>query len=112
MVRPLGTARVDLAPVEAGALLGIGKDLVRGRQLLEALLGGLVARVQVRMAGLGELAIGLADLLLRRLALQPQHLVGVAHASPPRTDLEARVAPPSRAVKRPERPALGEPRRG
>src|SRR5262249_34702110 len=58
---PLLPRRVDLAPVVPPALLGIAKDVVGGGDLLEHLLGRLVAGIEVGMQFLGELAIGLGD---------------------------------------------------
>src|SRR3569623_1771857 len=48
------------------ALLVIGEHVVRGRALLELLLGGVVARIDVRMMRPRELAIRLANLVGRR----------------------------------------------
>src|SRR3954452_19535625 len=78
--RPLVAGGVDLALVEARALVGVRQQVVRHRQLLEPRLRRLVARVQVRVRRLGELAVGLADLVGRGRLGHAQHLVGVAHA--------------------------------
>ena len=61
LLRPLLAARVDLAAVVAPALLLIADDVVGGGDLLELLLGRLVARIEVGVQLLGELAIGLGD---------------------------------------------------
>src|SRR5439155_13791870 len=45
------------------ALVGVGEDVVRERDLLEPLLGLLVPRVQVRVILAGELAVRLLDVL-------------------------------------------------
>src|SRR5271165_5207561 len=78
--RLFGPRGVDLAGVVAAALVRIGQELVGGRNLLEPLLGVLVARVEVRMQLLGELTIGLADLLGGRRLGDAEDLVGVFHA--------------------------------
>src|SRR5262249_49159915 len=62
--------RIDIVRVEAQlivnlALLGIAKDIVRLRYLLEPLFGFLVSRVYIRMIFTRELAECLADLLCR-----------------------------------------------
>ena len=62
LLRPLLAARVDLAAVVAPALLLIADDVVGGGDLLELLLGRLVARIEVGVQLLGELAIGLGDI--------------------------------------------------
>src|SRR5262249_9140595 len=70
---------IDLAGVEAPALLGVGQDLVGLGDFLELGLGCLVARIEVRMMLLGELAEGLADLLVRGGPAHPQDGIGIAH---------------------------------
>src|SRR5919206_513555 len=57
------------------ALLGVGQDRVRALDLLEALLGGLVAGVAVRVVLARELAVRLLDVLLRRLLVDAEDLV-------------------------------------
>ena len=64
---------VDLARIVALSLLGIGQQFVGGRNLLEPLLGVLVARIEVGMELLRQLPVGLADFL------------GVAVLATPRT---------------------------
>jgi len=66
LLRLLLARRVDLAAVEAPALLLVADDVVGGGDRLELLLGRLVARIEVGMQLLGELAIGLGDVGLRR----------------------------------------------
>src|SRR3546814_1030025 len=68
-----------LAAVEALTLLGIAQDAVRLGDLLELLLDGLVARVDVRVQLLGQLAVGALDLVLRGRAVDVQQLVGILH---------------------------------
>src|SRR5215831_19625535 len=70
---------VDLAGIVATALVGIGQDLVGLRDLLEFRLGRLVSGVEVGMVLLGELAEGLADVLLRSGLRHAQHSVGIGH---------------------------------
>ena len=66
LLRTLLPARVDLASVIAAPLLGIAKNVVGGSHLLEFVLGRLVSRIEVGMQLLGELAIGLGDVLSLR----------------------------------------------
>ena len=63
LLRRLLAGGVDLAAVVAAALLLVAEDAIGRRDLLELLLGRLVAGVEVRMQLLGELAIGLGDVL-------------------------------------------------
>src|SRR5207247_6493963 len=63
------------------ALLRVTHDVVGGLDLLEALLGLLVAGVAVRVILPGELAIGLLDLLGRGLLVDPEALVRVHPAT-------------------------------
>src|SRR5262249_50402830 len=60
-------------------LFGIGEDVVGDRDLLELLLGLLVARVDVRVVLARELAVGLADLVRRGGARDAEDLVGILH---------------------------------
>ena len=60
-VEALGQAHVAEFVVVL-ALVGVAEDLVGGRDVLELVLGGLVARVLVRVMLLGELAKGSLDL--------------------------------------------------
>ena len=64
--------------VVGGALLRVLQGLVGLVQLLELVLGGLVAGIAVGMAVLGEPAEGRLDVLLARPPGKPQHLVVVA----------------------------------
>jgi len=54
------------------ALLGVGQDVVGGRDLLEPIL---VARVRVGVMLLGQLAIGAPDVLVGALLRHPEDLV-------------------------------------
>src|SRR5207237_4001200 len=56
-------------------LLRVGEDVVGGLHLLELLLGRSVARVLVRVVLPRELAVRLADLVLRRALLQAEGVV-------------------------------------
>src|SRR5579883_1974223 len=80
VLRPLGAAGVDLAAVEAGALVLVRQQIIGRRDLLEARLGLFVAGVEIGMMPLGELAIGGADLLLARILGDAEHLVGVSRS--------------------------------
>src|SRR5215217_2426004 len=59
------------------ALLGIGEDPVRALDLLEALLGGRVALVGVRVVLAGKLPVGLLDLIVRGLLVDAERLVRI-----------------------------------
>ncbi len=73
--------RVDAGMAElivGGALLAVGEHLVGLLGLLEALLGLGVVRIAVRMKLHGQLAIGLLDVVVRCVAVDPQHIVKIA----------------------------------
>src|SRR5437763_8682676 len=57
VARPLGAAFIDLAAIVARPLLRIRQQLVSRRYRLETRLGGRLARVQIGMELLGELAV-------------------------------------------------------
>ena len=61
------------------ALLGVGQDRVGLLDLLEALLGVLVAVVRVRVVLARQLAVGLLDLLVGGLLVDAERLVRVLH---------------------------------
>src|SRR5712692_2081079 len=63
------------------ALLGVGEDVVGGLDLLEALLGGLVVGVGVRVVLAGELAVRLLDLVLRGVLRDAKGLVQRRHSA-------------------------------
>src|SRR6266508_4620845 len=86
------------------ALVGVGEDVVGGLDLLEPLLGLLVARVLVGVVLADELAVGLLDLVLRRGLRDAE---GVVEAPSPR----CHPHPPSGLPPRPLR-AAGRGRRG
>src|SRR5690606_2292516 len=67
-------------PVVLRPLLGIGKHLVSLPDLLEPLLGSLVAGVEIGMVLPSETTVRLADLLLGRVAGYAENLVvGTLH---------------------------------
>ena len=63
LLRPLLAAGVDLAEIETAALVRVAQDVIGRGDLLELLLGGLIAGIEVRMQLLGELAVSLGDVL-------------------------------------------------
>ena len=63
--RLLGARGVDLAGVEAPPLLRVREQIVGGGDLLEPLLGLLVARIEIRVQLLGQFSIGAANLVGR-----------------------------------------------
>src|SRR6476620_3954169 len=62
-------------------LFRAGGQVVRVLNLLEALLGGCVARVLVRVVLAGELAVGLLDLVRRSVLRDAARLVRVLHSA-------------------------------
>src|SRR2546430_10978250 len=77
------------------ALLWIGENVVGALDLLEALLGGGIPRIAVRVVLPGELAVGLLDLVGRRTLRHPKNLVRAfrrAHWTPPARFLHAQTA--------------------
>jgi hypothetical protein len=76
--RPILTGSIDFAAVEASSLGGIVEQIISRGYLLEQLFGLLVSRIQVRMQLLGELAIGLLDVLLRRIGLHTQDRIRIS----------------------------------
>ncbi len=81
LLRPLLATGVDLAAIEAAALLGVGQKVIGRRDALEALLDIRLARIEVGMQLLGELAVRLLDRVLAVGLGDPQHRVGiVAHS--------------------------------
>src|SRR5204862_296502 len=82
--RPTGRRERPRPAVVLLALLGVGEDVVGLGDLLEALLGPLVARVAVGVVLARELAVGLLDLIRRRVLRHTERLVVVgatAHGS-------------------------------
>ena len=72
--------------VVGAALLGVGEQVVGGLDLLELLLGAVVARVPVRVVLARKLAVGLLDLVVGRVLRDAEHLVGAGHGSLLRDD--------------------------
>ena len=75
------TARVKRAVavlIVGGALLRIAQGLVGFAEFLELFLGGLVARVFVRVMLHRELAVGLLDFILARATRDAEHLVVIS----------------------------------
>ena len=69
---PLVAGGIDLAAVEAPTLLGIAHQVIGRGDLLELLLGLTISGIEVRMQFLCQRPVGLADLVLRRLAFHAQ----------------------------------------
>ena len=63
------------------ALVGIGQHLVGLVDLLEALLAFLIARMQVRVVGLGQLAVGFFDLVLGCAFFNTEHFIIISFFS-------------------------------
>ena len=77
--RLLRSRGVDLAGVEPSPLVRIREQIVGGGDLLELLLRPLVAGVEVRVKLLGELPVGLADIVGSRGLGDAKNLVRVSH---------------------------------
>ena len=76
-MRPLGTGRIDLAAVETRALLRIAQQVVGRRNLLELLLGLLIAGIEIRVQFFCQPPIGFLDLLLGGILFHAQRLIGI-----------------------------------
>src|SRR5690606_32548261 len=104
LLRPRG---VDLAAIEARALVGVRQQLVRRGQRLEPFGRGRVARVQVRVVLLRQLAESGADLVGGRGAADAERDVGIVHVA--NIGCPARAGTPSpgpaRDSPKPRRPA-------
>src|SRR5262249_15291023 len=81
-------------------LFGVGQDVVRRLHLLEALLGGLVALVGVRVVLARELPVGLLDLVRRGALVHTERVVRRLRHRPP-----APPRPPAALPRRPGRAA-------
>lgn len=79
LLRSLGPRRVDLAGIEAFALLGIAEQIVGPRDLLEFLLGRLVTGIEIRMQLFRQLPVGLLDIGRRRRRGNAENLVRISH---------------------------------
>ena len=64
--------------IVSGAFLRVAQGLVSLAEFLEFFLGGLVARIFVRMIFYGELAVGFFDFLGSRLAVDFENFVVIA----------------------------------
>src|SRR6478752_8307139 len=78
-LRALDALRIDLAAVETAALLRITQEIIGGGDILELLLGALVAGIEIGMKLLGKLAIGLLDIVGRSGLGDAQCLIGIGH---------------------------------
>ncbi len=74
---PLGKRLMAIAVV-CGALVFIHEDVIRLAQLLEPILGGVIARIFVRMIFHRQLAVGPLDFVPGRIAGNLENLVVVA----------------------------------
>ena len=79
--RPAAAHPEHAAAVVLLALLRVAQDVVGRLDLLEALLGLLVAGIAVRVVLARQLAVGLLDLLGRGLLVDPEDLVRVHPAT-------------------------------
>ena len=77
-LKRLAPVGVDLALVVAFALVGVFQKIIGRRHALEALLGGGVAVVLIRVQRLGQLAESLLDLGVGGAALDTQFLIRIA----------------------------------
>ena len=82
LTRALRAGGVDLAAIVACALLRIANQVVGRRDCLEFLLRCPVARIEVGMQRLGELAVGSANLVRRGLLLHAQDGIGILAHEP------------------------------
>ena len=73
---------VDLAAVEGGALLVVAEQIVGLGRLVEALLGARILGL-VGVVGLGQLAVGLFDVVDACRLGQAQYLIWIAHMESP-----------------------------
>ena len=75
----IGAGKAKL--VIAGLLLRVGQDLVGLVDLLEALLAFFIARMQVRVVGLGQLAVGFFDFVLGCPLFDTEHFIIISFFS-------------------------------
>ena len=116
--RVKATAATGREPERAGAavvglaLVGIGQDVVRLRDLLETLLGLLVARIAVGVVLARELAVGLLDLLVGGVLAYAEDLVVVGALRHRGSSLSRRRRrAPDGSRTRPANTRAGRPRR-
>ena len=82
LARPLLSGGVDFAAIEARSLLRIAQEIVGDGDLLEFFLCRLIAGIEVRVQLFRQLAVRLADLVLRCLPFHAQDSVGIiAHVA-------------------------------
>jgi hypothetical protein len=82
LARPLLSGGVDFAAIEARSLLRISQEIVGDGDLLEFFLCCFIAGIEVRVQLFRQLAVRLADLVLRRLPFHAQDSVGIiAHVA-------------------------------
>ena len=74
--RTLGAGFVDFTAVVARPLIGIGEQIVGGRDRLEARFRFGFAGVQIRVKLFGELAIDFPDLVRAGVGFDAEHLIG------------------------------------
>ena len=72
---------IDLAPVEPGALVLVGQEVIGAGHFRKALRGLGIVGIAVRVELLRQLAIGGLDVLLARAARYAQDRIGIGHAS-------------------------------
>ena len=77
----IAVLRIEAELVVHLTLLGVAQDVVGFLDVLEALLGGLVARIQIGMVLARELAVGLADFVRIGVARHAQRFVVVVLGS-------------------------------
>ena len=77
MPRALVARRIDLAAIESRPLVGVAHEIIGGGDLLELLLGLLVAGIEIRMQLFRQAAIGLLDVLLGGILFHTQDLVWI-----------------------------------
>src|SRR5262249_13756704 len=82
LARPLLSGGVNLPAIEARALLWISQEIIGAGDLLELFLCCFIAGIEVRMQLFRQLAVRLADLVLRRFPFHAQDSVGIiAHVA-------------------------------
>ena len=76
--RARGIERRMAVLIVGGALLRIAQGFVGLAEFLEFFLGGLVARIFVRVKFHGQLAVSLLDFLVAGVAVNAQHFIIIA----------------------------------
>jgi hypothetical protein len=75
--RALGAGRVDLAAVVSRALVGVAEGIVGGGDRLLLVFCHALAGIEVRVMFLGELVVGLANVLVAGVLRDAENLIGV-----------------------------------